>query len=352
MLNTTIKNVSIKGVSVVVPQQAQSLLDDKTLYGGDEKKLKRVMRATGFHTRRVVDASVTASDLCEAAARNLMRDMKIAPSEIDGVVFVSQTPDYHMPATACILQHKLGLSNATAAFDVNQGCAGYTYGLWIASMMVSNGCNRILLLVGDTSSKYTDMFKEHNSAPIFGDAGSATLLERDNMASPLFFDIGTDGGQFEAIMSTNGGFRSPPTIGMFYEDGSFKYGAQMDGLKVMEFTLSRVPESIRDVLEYAGVSKDKVDYFIFHQANKFILENIAGNADIPVEKIPMETLSKYGNQSCTSIAAALCDALLEPLMQQKLLLCLSGFGIGLSWASVVLETNKIYCSGIRPFERT
>lgn len=347
MLKSVIKNVVLTGISVVVPPNEVSLLDDPTLYGGDEKQLKRVMKSSGFHTRRVIEDGKTASDLCEAAARHLFKDMNVDPKEIDALIFLSQTPDYHMPATACILQHKLGIKQESAAFDVNQGCAGYGYGLWLASMIANSGCKKVLLLVGDTSSKYTDMFKEHNSAPVFGDAGSATLIEYKENADPIYFDIGTDGSQFEAIMAQIGGFRNPPKPDMFYEDGSFKYKAQMDGLKVMEFTLSRVPESINSVLEGSGTSKDEIDYFVLHQANKFILQNIADNADIPLEKMPMETLSKYGNQSCTSIPGAICDALKDEVSTKKLKLCLSGFGIGLSWVSIVINTDKIYCSGIR-----
>lgn len=349
MLKTIIRNVALRGVSVAVPPDEQCLTDDKTLYGGDEKQLRRVMRSSGFDRRRVAAAHVTASDLCAAAAKRLMRDMNIAADSIDGVIFVTQTPDYLMPATACLLQDRLGLSNATAAFDVNQGCAGYTYGLWLAGMLVQSGCRRLLLLVGDTASKYTDMFSG-GSAPIFGDAGSATLVEQSEGAPPWFFDIGTDGKGFDAVIARNGGFRAPPTPDLFYPDGGFRYDAAMDGLKVMEFTLSRVPESIAAVLAHAQTAKDDIDFFVLHQANRLILQNIAGALDLPLDKVPMQTLSTFGNQGPASIPGALCDALPDRLRAGKLRLCLSGFGIGLSWASAVLETDGIYCSGIFDYE--
>ncbi len=346
MLQLKIDNVSIKGISTVVPRTELNLLDDKALYGGDEKQLKRVMKSSGFHKRRVVDKNTTSADLCQKAAEILFNNMNISPNTIDGIVFVTQTPDYYMPATACLLQHKLKIKNASFAFDINQGCAGYTYGLYVASALINTGIKRVLLLVGDTSSKYTDMFREHNSAPIFGDAGSATLLEFDSNAKSMFFDIGTDGSNFDCIISENGGFRNPVKQEDFYADGTYKYKAKMDGMRVMEFTLDRVPDSIENVLEFSNTSKEDIDYFVFHQANKFILENIAMNTDIPTEKMPTETLSKYGNQSCTSIPCAISDMLKDGIMNKKLKLLLSGFGIGLSWISCVLETNKIYCSGI------
>jgi 3-oxoacyl-[acyl-carrier-protein] synthase-3 len=349
MLNSKINNARIAGISTVVPKNELRLTDDKTLYGGDEKQLKKVMKSSGFDRRRVVDSGTTAADLCQRAAEILLADMKIAASSVGAVVFVTQTPDYHMPATACLLQDKLGIPQGSAAFDVNQGCAGYTYGLWLASLIASSGVQKVLLLVGDTSSKYTDMFREHNSAPIFGDAGSATLVVRDEGASPVYFDIGTDGGNFDVIMARNGGFRNIPSRDMFHDDGSFRYGAQMDGMKVMEFTLDKVPASIADVMDYAGVQKEDIDYFVMHQANKFILENIAFNSDIPMEKMPVETISKYGNTSCTSIPTAICDQLRDKIGGVKAKVLLSGFGIGLSWVSCIVDLDGIYCSNINEY---
>ncbi len=349
MLQLKVNNVSIRGISTVIPPKELCLLDDKTLYNGDEKQLKKVMKSSGFNKRRVVDENTTAADLCQRAAEILFEEMNISPDTIDGIIFVTQTPDYYIPATACILQNKLKLRNSIFAFDVNQGCAGYAYGLYIASGLINTGLKRILLLVGDTSSKYTDMFRENHSAPIFGDAGSATLLEYNSDNEPIYFDIGTDGSNYDVIMAQNGGFRHPVKSDDFYTDGTYKYNAQMDGMRVMEFTLDKVPDSINDVLNFSGIEKNDIDYFILHQANKFILKNIAFNCDIPLEKLPFETLSKYGNQSCTSIPCAISDMIKDDIMNKKLKLLLSGFGIGLSWISCILETNKIYCSGIREY---
>ena len=346
MLKLKINNVSIKGISTVVPKKELCLTDDKTLYDGNEKQLRRVMKSSGFNKRRVTDENTTASDLCYKAALDLFKGANISPDTIQGIVFVTQTPDYHMPATACILQDRLNIPQASFAFDVNQGCAGYTYGLYIAASLINSGIKRLLLLVGDTSSKYTDMFKEHKSAPIFGDAGSATILEYNESAKPMYFDIGTDGSNYDVIMSKNGCFRNTTKKEDFYEDGTYMYKAQMDGMKVMEFTLDKVPKSINDVLEFSNTKKEDIDYYVFHQANKFILENIALNTNLPIEKIPMETLSKYGNQSCTSIPGAMSDSLQHELSTRPLKLLLSGFGIGLSLVSCVIETNKIYCSEI------
>lgn len=346
---SVMKNVQIKGIVTVVPTTKVLLSDDKTLYNGNEKQLKRVMASTGFHTRRIAENAVTASDLCLEAAELLICNMGIDRKNMDAVVFVSQTPDYHIPATACILQHKLGLPVSAVAFDVNQGCAGYTYGLWMSSMMASAGCKNILLLVGDTFSRYKDMFSASKSAPIFGDAGSATLVSYDKNASPIYFEAGNDGSDYDAIIAYNGGFRNPPSDGMF-KNGEFTYDSHMDGMRVMEFTQNTVPGSILNVLAAANLNKDDIDYYIMHQANKLILENLAMDLDIPLEKVPMDTLSKYGNQSCTSIPGAICDSISDEVSSKKLKLILSGFGIGFSWMSTFVEMDKIYCSGINEYK--
>lgn len=350
MLNTYIENVKISGISVVIPTKELTLTDDKTLYNGDQKRLNKVIKSSGFLKRRIVDENTTSSDLCYQAAKTLIEEMNIDKSTIDGIIFVTQTPDYHIPATACILQDRLGLKQASIAFDVNQGCAGYTYGLYIASSLISKNVKKLLLLVGDTSSKYTDMFKCGNSAPIFGDAGSATLIEYDTTSNKMYFDIGTDGSEFDAIISRNGGFRNIVKKDDFYDDKSYKYDASMDGTRVMEFTLDKVPDSINNVLSYAKKTKDEIDYFILHQANKFIIENIVYNCDLDIDKTPLETLSKYGNQSCTSIPCAIADQIKSDVGTKNLTLLLSGFGIGLSWVSTIVNTQKIYCSGIREYK--
>lgn len=349
MPNVCVNHVKIKAVSCVVPENEMCLSDDKTLYNGNEKQLKRVIKSSGFSKRRITDSNTTTADLCQKAAEILLTETQEDRSSIGAVIFVTQTPDYPMPATSCLLAYKLGLTNEIAAFDVNQGCAGFVYALWIGSSLISKECRKVLLLVGDTPSKYTDMFRD-GSAPIFGDAGTATLLEYDETAEPLFFNMGTDGSHFDAIISENGGFRNPPTKEKFYDDGSFQYKAKMDGMKVMEFTLNQVPESIRKVLKFANVSPSDIDWFVLHQANKIILKNVALAADLDIDKVPMETLSKFGNQSSASIPCCLCDQLSAQLKTGKHKLVFSGFGIGLSWMSCVATLDKISCSTVHTFE--
>ena len=349
MPDIIIRNSKISAVATVVPEKELCLEGDETLYGGNEKQLQRVMKSSGFNKRRVTNVGTTTANLCQQAAEIIFSETKNEKSDVKAVIFITQTPDYPMPATACLLAHKIGLSQDVAAFDVNQGCAGFVYGLWIGSSLLNKDCRKVLLLVGDTPSKYTDMFKD-GSAPIFGDAGTATLLEYDEGADPIYFDIGTDGSNFDAIIAENGGFRNPPSKDKFYENGTFAYSAKMDGMRVMEFTLNQVPNSIANVLAASGTDRSEIDWFVMHQANKIILKNVAIAADLEMSKVPMETLSKYGNQSSASIPCTMCDCLKDDLAKGTHKLLFSGFGIGLCWASCVVNVTNLYCSSVHIYK--
>lgn len=349
MVNSILNNVRISGISTVIPKKELSLLDDKSLYNGDEKKINRVIKSSGFLKRRVVDENTTTSDLCEQAANDLIKNLNIDKSKIDGLIFISYTPDYLMPATSYILHKKLELSENCVVMDVPQACSGFVFGLYQAGMMINSGCKKLLLLVGDSFSKFTDMF-DNNTAPVFGDAGTATLLEYDSNTKPIYFNINSNGENFDSLMCENGGFRNIPKKEDFYEDGKYKYQAKMDGARIFNFTLEKIAPSIENVLAFAEINKQEIDYYVLHQANKFILENIASALNISIEKVPLETISKYGNQCGASIPCAISDVLKEQVSQGDNHLLLCGFGVGLSWASAVVNIDKIYCSGIKEYE--
>lgn len=345
MVKAAFNNMRITAVSAVVPPKSLSLTDDPLLYDGNEKKIRRVIDSSGFLKRRVAENDVTSSDLCFEAAENLFRDTGIKRDDIDALLFVSYTPDYLMPATAYVLHKRLGLSENCVVMDVPQACSGYVVGLYQSAMLLNGGCKKVLLLVGDAFSKFSDMFRNH-TAPVFGDAGSATLIEYDETAEPAFFDIRSSGKAFDALMCKNGGFRNPPKPDMFYEDGTFKYEASMDGGRIFSFTLEEVAPCITDLMDFARVGESDIDYFVMHQANKFILENIAQLLNADVSKMPMTTLTEYGNQCGASIPCCIADRLSSEIRDKKLTLLLSGFGVGLSWASALIRTDGPYCSGL------
>lgn len=348
MVKSCFENVKITGLSTVVPNKELCLLDDKSLYGGDAKKINRVIKSSGFLKRRIVEENTTTSDLCEQAAKHLIEKLKTDKQTIDGLLFVSYTPDYLMPATSYVLHKKLGLNENCIVMDIPQACSGYVLGLFQASMMINSGCKKVLLLVGDTFSKFSDMF--NNTAPVFGDAGSATILEFDENAEPVYFNINSSGEGYSSLICTNGGFRNIPKKEDFYDDDKYKYNAKMDGATIFNFTIEKIAPSIEELLCFAKMPKDKINYFVLHQANKFILENIAETLQVDIGKVPLSTISKYGNQCGASIPCAISDVLKDKVCagHNKMLLC--GFGVGLSWASAIVDLNNIYCSNIMEYE--
>ena len=189
------------------------------------------------------------------------------------------------------------------------------------------------------------MFKNHK-APIFGDAGTATIIEYDTSASPMFFNIRSDGKEHDSLICRNGGFRNPPRIDMFYDDGSFKYDANMEGARIFQFAINKISDSVKELLEYNNYKIKDIDYFIFHQANKFIINTISQQLDINNEKVPMDILSEYGNQCGASIPCCMCGSISKVLFNKEANLLLCGFGVGLSWASVIIKSKGIYCSEI------
>ena len=349
MVFVKLANTSIKGISSVVPTLELSLLDDPNLYDGNSQKIQRVIESSGFLKRRVADKTTTSADLCEQAANDLLKNLDIERKSIDGLLFISYTPDYLMPATSYVLHKKLKLSENCVVADIPQACSGFVFGLYQAAMMLNSGCKRVLLLVGDTFSKFTDMFRNH-TAPVFGDAGTATLLEYDPMASSVYFNIKSDGNLHEALICKNGAFRNPVKKNAFYKDENYCYEAKMNGAQIFNFTLEKIAVSIEDVLRYANVTKSEIKTYILHQANKFIIKNIASQLKLSEDLFPMSTLTKYGNQCGASIPCAICDSLKERFSSGAGKTLFSGFGVGLSWISAVIDLNPIYCSPVLEYK--
>lgn len=336
-----IENVKISAVAACTTKNQVDIFDNHLIYGGDLKKLRKVVGATGFQKRHILaeNSSVTAGDLCCRASMELFKN-GIAKEDIGAIILVTQYPDYFGPATACVLHGKLGLSEDCLAFDVNQGCSGYIYGLLVgASLIEKNTTKKVLVLVGDTPTKTNGTgLNATDDMPIFGDGGSATILEYDETAHAMIFEMGTKGSEYDVLIMHNGGFRNPYSP-QFVKGNTFDYGHAMDGLKVFDFTMNIVPSSINTVMQKAQFSDSDVDYYVFHQANKMILETIAMSAKINVDKVLRATLSEYGNFSAASIPSVLCDEW-EKFNKKSMKVVFSGFGVGLSWGSCAVILDK------------
>lgn len=345
MASFSISNIAIKGISACVPKNTEHNIDYSWV---TEEEIRKFMDATGVQHRRIVPDDVCTSDLCYAAADKLLNDLQWERSQVEILVFVSQTADYVLPVTSAILQDKLGLSKECVAFDVPLGCSGYIYGLSvIAGMMKATGLKKGLLLVGDTSSKLASK-KDKSTAPLFGDAGTATALELSDDAAPLLFNLGTDGTGYEAIIVPHGNSRNKATAeSLVYnkiDEGIERNSCQLvlEGMDVFSFGITQAPKTVNALLTHFNVDKDAVDHFVFHQANLMMNKMITKKLKLPDEKIPY-SLEHFGNTSSATIPLTIVTELNKQVSEapKKLIMC--GFGVGLSWGTAYAELNRIVC---------
>ena len=341
-------NVGIIAMAACVPKGIERNIDLKPLLG--EEQTEKVISNIGIVEKRHVDANTTAADLCFAAAEKLLTDNNIDRSTIDVLIFISQLPDYTIPATSPSLQHRLGLSQSTACFDINLACSGYVYGLSAAFAYASQpSVNRVLLLDGETFSKIVSP-KDRVNAPLYGDAGTATLIEKQENAASVF-TLYSDGSGVDALKIPAGSARCIATdesIKMTErEDGNFRTDHQiyMDGVEVFNFTLRVVPTSIKEILRITEETVSTIDYFVFHQANKFMIDFFVKKLKIEPGKVPI-SLDTFGNVSSATIPLTIVSRMKESLAgsRKKLLLC--GFGAGLSWADCILDLENCVISDL------
>jgi 3-oxoacyl-[acyl-carrier-protein] synthase-3 len=337
-----INNVKIAGIASAIPDTLVKNSSLSDTFAAEE--ISKICKSTGVQSRAVSNEGLCTSDLCVEAAEKLLKDLNWERESIDLLVFVSQTPDYVLPATACSLQNRLQLSKQCMAFDINLGCSGYTYGLSVVGSLINSGSKRALLLVGDTSSKLVSP-KDRSTALLFGDSGTATALEHNEGAS-FFCDLGTDGSGSEHLIIHAGASREPlndkNTIVKEGSDGNLRARSDlyMNGAEVFTFTLREVPNTVSRALSAANLEIDDIDYFVFHQANEFMLKHIAKRMKIPAEKF-ITALESFGNTSSASIPLTIVDKLSNSLSSGKHTLCLCGFGVGLSWGTIVIEVDSL-----------
>lgn len=301
-------------------------------------KVADVVKMTGVETRHWVEGGVTTSDLCERAANRLIESLRWERDSIDAVIFVSQTPDFRLPATACTLQDRLGLRSGIIAFDVPLGCSGYPYGLWLSMMMAQTGAvRRALLLVGDTSTIMNDP-NDRSTVMLFGDAGTATAVEAEPEAAEATFILGTDGNGAENLIVPKGAFRSCVGHAKFADFPSDTL--YMDGGEIFNFTLKAVPTLIRETMEAAAHDVADYDSFVLHQANAFMIRHLAKKAKLDPARVPIN-IDRYGNTSSATIPLVLSSDLAPTLTSGQRLLGLFGFGVGYSWGSASLTVGSL-----------
>lgn len=333
MRSVSVTGSRIVGVVSCVPERVVDNVSFRERFGD---KANDIEKMTGVLERRWTDTETTTADLCQRAAETLLERLGWERDSVDALFFVTQTPDYRLPATACALQGRLGLARHALAFDVNLGCSGYPYGLWLAMTAIAGGgARRVLLLVGDTITKTVDP-EDRSTAMLFGDAGTATALEVDP-AGKAHFILGTDGTGERQLIIPEGAYRTAPANG----DGARADSLYMDGGAIFNFTLATVPPLVAATVERDGI--EAFDAFLFHQANAFMLRHLAKKSKLPPEKVPVN-IDRFGNTSSATIPLLMTTDLSERLRSAPARIGMFGFGVGFSWGSVNIETDCLACA--------
>lgn len=349
MATITYHNVGIKAVSACVPPKIAYNRDLNAIMA--QAEVDKIINSVGIHERHICEADVCASDLCYKAAKRLMEDNDVDPQSIDVLLFISQTSDYRIPATSCILQHRLNLPKSCACMDLSLACSGYVYALSAAFAYASmDGVGRVLLLDGETFSKIVNP-RDKVNAPLYGDAGTATLIEKGDYKDSVFI-LNTDGSG-ENSVKIPAGMRNPVTIDSLKEkereNNNIRTDMEvyMDGMDVFNFAISVVPKSIKEIAKAAQAELSDIDYLLFHQSNRFMTDFFVKRLKFDEKKVPY-SISKYGNTSSASIPLTIVSEL-EHKMEGEKQVIMCGFGAGLSWGTALIHYRDCRISPIMTY---
>jgi len=328
----------IKAISYYLPEKI--VTNEDLVKEFPEWTVEKVAGKVGVSQRHVVSKNETASDMATKASEKLFVEQNIDRSTIDFVLFCTQSPDYFLPTSACLIQNRLGLSTSCGALDFNLGCSGFVYGLSLAKGLIAGGiAKNILLLTAETYSKYIHP-KDKGNRTIFGDASAATLISTDGFASIENFCLGTDGRGAENLIVRNGGMRQPDTLGdlAFDESGNLTSSdyLYMNGGEIFNFTAEAVPVLVDQVLEKNYLTKEDIQLFVFHQANKYMMNYLRKLIEIESDKFYF-FLENVGNTVSSTIPIALCEAQKEGKLKGNILI--AGFGVGYSWGATILKSS-------------
>lgn len=328
----------IKGISYYLPEKI--VTNDELLQEFPEWSVDKVAAKVGVNSRHLAALDETAGDMAEQAARKLFNEYSIDPKSIDFLILCTQSPDYFLPSTSCILQNKLGLRTDIGAFDYNLGCSGCVYGLVIARGLIDSGiAKNVLILTAETYQKYLHSSDKSNRS-IFGDGAAACLVSTEGLAEIGNFSLGTDGSGAEHLIVRTGAARCKQVTGKVKEDedGHLQFDdfLYMNGSAIFNFTLEAVPAMMTDILKKNQIKREDVDYFVFHQANKFMLNTIRKVCALPKDRFYIN-LEDVGNTVSSTVLIALKDCLSADTIHSGMSVMIAGFGVGLSWGGTILR---------------
>ncbi|MBV9267418.1 MAG: ketoacyl-ACP synthase III [Acidobacteriaceae bacterium] len=336
------KHAAIAAIEYYLPEKVVSTANLSTEF--PEWSVEKIDDKTGIHERHIAAENECSSDLAVAAAQKLFESGACRPEEIDYVLLCTQSPDYFLPTTACLVQDRLGIPTSAGALDFNLGCSGYVYGLGLAEGLIASGqARKVLLLTAETYSKFLHP-RDKSVRTIFGDAAAATLLTAIESEQPLMgpFVYGTDGQGAPNLIVRTGAMRQARTAetAVEKEDESANVRSDdnlfMDGAEIFNFTIGAVPKSVSALLERAGLSLDQVDLFVFHQANKYMLEHLRKRIKIPADKFQV-SMAHCGNTVSSTLPIALKHAQAAGRLKEGSTVMLVGFGVGYSWGATLLR---------------
>lgn len=328
----------IRAVSYYLPDKI--VTNEELLLDFPEWSVDKVAGKIGVNKRHIAGQNETSKDLAIAASKKLFAEHGINPSEIDFIMLCTQSPDYFLPTTACLVQHEIGAPVSAGAIDFNQGCSGFVYGLAMAKGLVLSGiAKNVLLITSETYSKFTHHQDKINRT-IFGDAAAATLVSNQGFAEIMDFSLGTDGSGAENLIVKTGCMRHPSKINdLAFDDGHNPFSSDhlfMNGTEIFNFTLEMVPVLVENTLVANSLSKDDINLFVFHQANKYMLNFLRKKIKIPEEKFYVY-MSEVGNTVSSTIPICLYQGVNEGAIKAGDKVLLAGFGVGYSWAGCVLK---------------
>jgi 3-oxoacyl-[acyl-carrier-protein] synthase III len=337
----------IAGVLTVLPANERSFEDDMKDFDFPPEKSLKLKRVMGYDRHRIVTDGTCVSDLAVHGFQRLFERGLVKPDELDALVVITQSPDHFMPATSNVIQGRLNLKHDMLCLDINQGCAGFVVGLIQAFMMMEQASiNKVALVNADVLSRKVCR-KDKNSFPLIGDGACITILEKTDDRQPIHANLKMDGTRNDALIIPAGGFRMPSTAetAVIEDVGENNFRAKdnltMNGTAVFNFVQVEVPPMIEALLQEAGLSPEAIDYFMFHQPNKFMLQKLADRMKVNRERLPSNIVENFGNGSGATIPTNLTFNLARPLLDGTLTLCLAGFGVGLTWASMVMKVGQL-----------